>query len=249
MNRVPPGADWLVTWRPRPAAAMRLVCLPPAGGGAGQFRTWSRLAPPTVEVVAVELPGRGLRRAEPVSTDMAPVTGALADAVAPLLDRPLCIVGHSMGALIGWDLAHELRDRALPAPVALVTAACRAPTLFFGRTRRPEPTEDELVTALRAQGGVPAGVLESDRYRAMFLATLRGDVALIERYEPPARPPLTCNVYAYVGTDDDQTGPADVGPWQAETTGRVRIRVFPGGHHFLAEHAGAVLSAVLDDVC
>lgn len=240
--------DWLVTWTARPDAVARLLCLPPAGGSAQQFRPWSRLAPATVEVVAVELPGRGRRRDEPVITEMAALLDALAPAVVPLLDRPLAIVGHSAGALIGTELAHALRDRTGVEPGLLVAAACRSPRAFYGRERVPEPSEAELVDALTRQDGVPAGVLDSPRYRAMFLVPLRGDVALIERHHPAAdRAPLTCPVSAYVARDD-QVDRAEVDGWRAETTGGFRSRTFPGGHHFVVGYAAEVLTAVCADL-
>ncbi|BCY09065.1 thioesterase [Actinoplanes sp. L3-i22] len=243
-----PPNPWLVTWAPRPAATLRLLCLAPAGGAATAFRDWPAELPPHVEVVAVELPGRGLRHREAPPAAMEPVVAELCAAVRPLSDRPLAVFGHSLGALIGLELAHGLRAAGLPEPRLLTVAACPAPQRAYARPRRPEPSEQELVAALREQGGVPARILADDRYRARLLGPLRADVALVETFTPPRRPPLTARLHAYWAADDAGAGAAEVAGWQAETSGDFGTRRFPGGHLFPVSARAQLLGELAGDL-
>src|SRR6187397_2335302 len=112
----------MVEWR-----TLRLFCLPHAGAGASVFARWSRALPPAIKVRALQLPGRESRLREPPASGMSPLVGELADTIAPVLDRPFAIFGHSMGALIGFELARELRRRGRPGPRHLLMSGLRAP--------------------------------------------------------------------------------------------------------------------------
>src|SRR4051812_38568638 len=99
---------WLPFTRPNPAARLRLFCFPFAGGGASAFRLWSQGLPLTVDVCPVQPPGRETRFREPAYTRLPPLVTALADALRPHFDRPFAFFGHSMGAIVAFELAREL---------------------------------------------------------------------------------------------------------------------------------------------
>ena len=99
------AARWIVRPRPNPGAALRLVCIPYAGGGAAVFRTWPDALPPEIELWAIALPGRDGRAGEPLFDRLAPLVTAMADAIGPRLQGPFAIYGHSFGAMVGFGLA------------------------------------------------------------------------------------------------------------------------------------------------
>ena len=144
-------------WRLSPASdAPRLLCLHHAGGNGAFYATWSADLAETCEVWTVNLPGRRGRSLEPAITDPDILVAELADAAEGLVDRPLAIFGHSMGALLGYEVARELRRRGCPPLSALVVSACRAAHL------RPGPQavsrgDAELTGMLRSWGGTPPG--------------------------------------------------------------------------------------------
>src|SRR5215207_163972 len=107
---------WFSAAQPNSRASVRLFCFPYAGGDAQVYRAWSRHLPPSVEVLAARLPGRGPRIKEAPFRDLAPLIVAVASAVAPYLDRPFAFFGHSMGALISFELARLLRERGVCGP-------------------------------------------------------------------------------------------------------------------------------------
>src|SRR4051794_36920377 len=113
-------SPWFVVPTPRPDARRRLFCLPHAGGGAAAFRRWADGMAAAVEVVAVQPPGRETRFREPPFTDWRSLVVSLADALPA--DRPFALFGHSLGALLAFELARELRRRGGPPPDHLFVA-------------------------------------------------------------------------------------------------------------------------------
>ena len=121
---------WLVRPIHRPDAAMRLICLPHAGGGASSFHPLAALLPRDIEMLTVQLPGRESRLSEPPFRRMAPLVDALTDAIAPLLDdKPYALFGHSMGALIAYELGRAFERERLPLPRTTIVSGRRAPSV------------------------------------------------------------------------------------------------------------------------
>src|SRR5262245_63225231 len=110
---------WLAYVSPRPAASVRLFCFPYAGGGASVFRGWADCLPGAVEVCPVQMPGRETRFREPAFTRLPPLVEALAASLRPHLDRPFAFFGHSLGALVAFELARRLRRDRGPEPIRL----------------------------------------------------------------------------------------------------------------------------------
>src|ERR1700720_4333094 len=110
---------WITCPRPHPQAALRLFCLPFAGGGASVYRSWGSQLPSSIEVCPVQLPGREERYGEPVFTSLIGLARAVAREMTPFLDRPFAVFGHSMGALLAFEVARSLRHSKTPSPGAL----------------------------------------------------------------------------------------------------------------------------------
>src|SRR5438552_7109196 len=127
MTGLPVTDSWLACLKPRPHAAVRLFCFPYAGGGASAFRCWPDALPASIEVCPVQLPGRETRFREPPYTRLAPLAEALGHALRPFLDRPFAFFGHSMGALVAFELTRWLRRAGGPQPAHLFVSACAAP--------------------------------------------------------------------------------------------------------------------------
>ncbi len=239
-------SPWIAYHTPRPRARLRLLCFPYAGGGALAYREWTAGLPETIEVLPVQLPGRERRLAEPPFTQMEPLVAAAAEALAPALDRPFAIFGHSMGAIVGYEVAQRLRAAYGLQPSHLMASARRAPHL------PPEPDEDyklpddQLIERLREINGTPAEVLEHPELMALMLPLLRADFELNDTYQPAAYPPFACPITAFGGRDDDELLPGGLEAWSEVTTGRFALKMFPGDHFYLNEHRGRLLEVVAD---
>lgn len=225
---------------------MRLICLPHAGGSAGFFRAWATLLPDSIELVAVQYPGREDRLDEPSMDDMRTLVDALAQAMPALLDRPYLLFGHSMGAAVAHELCLALHRQQQPLPGHLVVSAREAPTRHQGGALH-RMADDALRDELRRLGGTPTALLDSDEFCALLLPRMRGDYRLIETYCPTLTPmpQLPVAISAFVGTDDRELAPGDAEAWIQQTSSTFRLHSFVGGHFYLVQRQQQVVHALL----
>lgn len=236
--------SWLFAHSPRPAARQRLLCLPFAGGGASAYRDWQRELPLAIELCAVQLPGRETRIADPPIPRVHELVPHLVDLVARLADRPYAIFGHSMGALITFELARAIRRRGLRMPTHLFVSAHVAPDRRRNQRIRHSLPDDELKAELRALGGTPEMVLENQELWQLLWPAIRADFALCETYAYAPEPPLSCPIVALGGLSDDTVPEPDLEAWSEHTTARFQRRMFPGRHFYLFEHRAQVARLV-----
>ncbi|GAB3213719.1 thioesterase II family protein [Marinactinospora thermotolerans] len=235
---------WLRRFRPEPGARLRLVCLPHAGGGANAYRSWAALLPSAVDLVCAQYPGREDRLGEEPVDDMATLVAALADGLAPLLDRPYALFGHSMGSAVAYELARELRARGHAEPRRLFASGRMAPGDAPAGTVHLA-TDEEIVTELVRLGGTEREVLADPGMRAVVLGCVRADYRLIERYRPFPGAPLSCPVSVFTGNADPEVDAGRAAGWAGVTTGRMDVQVFPGDHFYLGPAREAVVRALL----
>jgi medium-chain acyl-[acyl-carrier-protein] hydrolase len=247
MTRLTATDRWFPFLRPRPGAEVRLFCFPYAGGGASVFRDWAGRLPGHVEVCPVQLPGRETRFREPAFTRLAPLVEALAKSLPPKLDRPFAFFGHSMGALVAFELGRRLqRDHGLQ-PTRLFVSGCAAP-----QSRAPGKTIHALPTAefreeLHRLNGTPAAILDNDELMELLLPTLRADCSLCETYTYVAGPILTFPITALGGLGDDTVSRQDLDAWGEQTTGPFRLLLLPGDHFFLNSARPLLIHALAQD--
>ena len=238
---------WLARTAPAPDARLRLFCLPYAGGSAAAYRGWGA-ALAGVDVRPVLLPGRERRIAEPAYERVEPLVDALATAIRPSLDLPYAIFGHSMGALVGFELARALRGRGAPPPALLVASAHRAPGLPASEPPGSHLPDAELIALLRRLGGPHQAHLDEPDLAALLLPAVRADFALCERYVYRAAPPLACPVLALRGRGDPTVDIEQVRPWGRETTAGFEMRELDGDHFFVHTAARQVTDAIAASV-
>lgn len=224
---------WVQCYRPNPGASLRLFCLPYAGGSARIYRSWARHLPPFVEVCPVQLPGRDSRIAEPPLSDLSGLVRASGRGLRPYFDRPFAFYGHSMGAVLAFELAHHLREEYGLQPEHLFASGRAAPQR--GRRERSiyDLPADELLEELRELKGTPPEVLAHPELMSLMLPLLRADFALCDTYAYAERPPLACHITALGGLRDTQVPREHLEAWRELTTGPFSLRMFPGDHFFL----------------
>ena len=232
---------WLVNRKPNRRASVRLFCFPYAGGGDSIFHSWQQSLSNTIEVCPVQLPGRGTRIAEPPCTNMDQLVRALGHALTPYLDKPFAFFGHSMGALIAFDLARHLRREYDAQPIHLfVSARCSPQTV-------KEPVDfklAELPKMLRRQNGTPEEALEDPELMELVLPVLRADFGLCRSYIYTPEPPFSFSITAFGGLEDYGVRRHSIEGWGEHTTGSFMVRMLPGDHFFVNTGRLPLLEAI-----
>jgi surfactin synthase thioesterase subunit/glycosyltransferase involved in cell wall biosynthesis len=207
----------------------RVFWFPHAGGGT---------VVPVRGVIPVRLPGREARLAEAPFERMGQLVEALANAIEGYLDRPFAFAGHSMGAVVAFELARELRRRGKELPWGLVASAARAPQFRRDHVPGPAPSDEELLEELKIPQELTRAVLPS----------LRADTTLYRNYVYTEGEPFDFPIAAYGGLDDPNIRPRHLERWKEQTTGRFVVRHFPGGHFYLNDNPDVVRVAIEADL-
>jgi pyochelin biosynthesis protein PchC len=235
---------WLRRFEPADRAGNRLVCFPHAGGSASFYLPVARALAPAVDVLAVQYPGRQDRRAEPCIEDIPSLAGHVTRALAGSLDRPLALFGHSMGALIAFEVARRLQRDHPSQPAHLFVSGRRAPTRYREETYHLLD-DDGIIAEIRSRGGTDARLLANRETRDMVLPAIRGDYRAVGSYCYVAGGPLRCPVTALVGDRDRQASPEEVMDWEKQAPkGGFDFKLFPGGHFYLVSEIAEVLAVV-----
>lgn len=240
---------WLRNWSRGGDPAVRLLCLPPAGGAAHLYRRWPALLPAEIGVVAVELPGHGSRVGEAPCTDLTELAdGDLREEVEELLDRPLIVFGHSMGAIVGFELCRAIRSRRAWRPAGFVAAGCEAPGLLHTRDYAGKMTDEGVTRFLRDAGGTPAAILENPKFLELLRPVIRADLGMLRARVHGHGDGLQCPVRVYLGALDTTIDPVKAGVWAQESSGDYAEQVFPGGHFFTQEAEAIVVARLRHDI-
>jgi surfactin synthase thioesterase subunit len=203
-----------------------------------------------IEAFYLHLPGREGRLRETPLTSVASMTELLVDAILPWLDRPFALFGHSLGGLVAFETARELRNRALPGPVALFVSATRAPQLPPTHAPLHGLRDSELLHAVnrRYSGSVPAVVLDSNELIELLSPALRADLMALETYRYHPCPPLTCPISVVGGRLDGVVTADLLKPWATHTTDRFQLRTMEGGHIYLQSALTEIVEAIRQDL-
>ncbi|MFJ3901486.1 thioesterase II family protein [Streptomyces sp. NPDC090025] len=237
---------WIVRRHRRPDAVASLYCFPHAGGLPGEYVRWSDELP-GIQVWGVHLPGRTTRRAEPPYTRMDELVDALVSAVDFGRDRPFVFFGHSLGALVAFETARELRARGREMPERLFVSSCPAPPSAAAARPVHGLSDDELLDAIERGTGESLALLRQDAdLREHALASFRADYALLDGYRPRESEPLDRPVTVLAGSEEPWRAWRD--GWAAHTRAATDLRVLPGGHFHFREGRDELLGLLRDSV-
>lgn len=243
------NTPWIQYLDPKPQARLRLFCLPYAGGSASLFRTFSRYLPAEIEVWPVQLPGRESRLREPAYSRMEPLIDALLAAISPYFTMPFALFGHSMGALVSFELARALRRHPdLQAPVHLFVSGHRAPHLFIKNTATYHLPDEQFMEKIRNLNGTPEEVWKHPELLQLLLPLLRADFEVCETYQWKQEAPLDCLLSAYGGLSDGGVPRETVLAWREQTRSVFTTRFFPGEHFYLHTEQQALLFTLAQEL-
>ena len=234
--------------RPRPLSdpAARLFLLHHAGGSHLLYRGWAQHFPGDWELCLLEAPGRGNLQALPLIDDCDRLVDCFHTAIAPLLDRPFGFFGHSMGALIAYQLTGRLLRQGEPLPTWLGMSAYGAPRGDAGADSRPHlMADDELRAWLRSGGGSPPQLLDNDDVWHKFAPVFRSDFKLVDTWTPPLSPePLPVPLTVFAGVHDKLIDEDRLLAWRPFTTNFRGLQRYEGGHFYLMNHQQPLAAAI-----
>jgi len=222
---------------------IKMICLPFAGGSKYSYYRYVRLAPEWLEVIPVDLPGRGSRLSKPLLTDIHAIVDDILVQIRPHIDSPYILYGHSMGALTTLLLTRKMRDEGLPLPLHLFVTGHAGPSACTDRVVRHDLPEKELLTELNALDGMPAEIMEDEALLNFFLPVIRADFKAIETYRYQKAEKLDIAITCVIGTEEN-ISLEDARAWQRETAAPVDVRQLPGKHFFIFQHDKAIIQLI-----
>lgn len=241
--------SWLTRFTCSSATSVRLFCFHCAGGSASEFRSWAEHLSVTIELVAVQLPGREGRISDPFILQMDDLVADVVDAMRSCVEKPYVIFGHSFGAILGFEVIRELRRRGLPQPSLFIPAGRRGPQVQGRKPPISSLSDDLFVEALRRDYGDHINyVLDNPELREFFLPQIRADYKVSEAYRFASERPLDCPILAFAGDSEDTLNAVELNAWSEQTRARFRSMRFPGDHFFIRPSLSQVVEAIKREI-
>lgn len=239
---------WFRVFKPSPSAKMRLFCFPYGGSGPSVFRDWADHFSDDIEVIGVLYPGRESRTTEPLTPDIKQMAEAMLPTILQYLDKPFAFFGHSMGALISFELTRLLSAECSSLPEHLFVSAADAPHVVKSDPIHHLP-EEEFLQALIGLNGMPREVLENTEFLEYVLPIIRSDFSACANYRYSEGPLVSCPVTAYGGSNDPRVDPQYVEQWCQYAGARFQVKMFAGDHFFMTSHQREMISAIHQELC
>ncbi|ORT47811.1 alpha/beta fold hydrolase [Frankia sp. KB5] len=240
--------SWFLFSEPGRSARIRLFCFPYAGGVASGYREWWQRSNSDIQVAPVQLPGRENRIAEPAVPDLYQLVSLAAQALRDHVDRPYALFGHSMGAMIAYELSRYLAKMGSRPPVRLLVSGMSAPDLLSGTSSPRRRSREEIIAELRRLHGTPSDMLENEQILDFLLPRLQADWQVTESFRYRPGPRLAVPISVFGGTADPDVPITDLLAWNAHTKSDTRIRLLPGDHFFVDRHSSTVADLVFADI-
>jgi len=235
---------WIIFPQPKQGVRLRLFCFPYAGGGAGAFRLWPGNLPSDIEVCRIQLPGRENRLREPPFTRLSTMALELVQILHPYLDIPFVFFGHSIGALVSFEVARELRTKFGLRPSYLFASGYRAPQVPRDTPIYHLPDVEFVEGLQRRYDGIPKAVLQEPELMKIMLPILRADLTICDTYSYVEERPLGCPIAAFGGLEDSWVSHEHLEAWRFQTSQSFTLRMFPGNHFFLESAQPSLLEAI-----
>lgn len=236
---------WLVHHGRRlsqPAGRLRLYCFSYAGGSATVYQPWRELLDPGIELCGIQLPGRGMRMGERPVRDLSVLVRQIAAVIVAEPRRPFAFFGHSVGALVAFELTRYLSLGRYAMPQRLFVSGAEGPQCRMTIERLDEHDDQKMIDTLLRYKGTPPEVLQHRELMTLLAPAIRADFALAADYEYRAGPLLDLPITAFAGRDDDETLPDAVDAWRRETRGPFQVHWFDGDHFFIHSHQRQVVA-------
>lgn len=250
--------EWFIGKRKKGTTKVsgRLFLFPPAGGDVSSFSAWEKDVPDHLEICALKLPGRGKRIDEPLESNINRIADEAAKELKQMTDLPYYIFGHSMGALLAYEIVLRCMESGSRLPNKMIVSAMKPPYILARQNA------DDLVVKLYKlddkefkqniidMGGIEPIILEHDSFLNIILPKIRNDLKLCETYGNKNIIKLPVDLDIYHARDDHMVSTEQIQLWKDYTTKEACVHYFEGGHFYYQERKSEflkVLSTSLND--
>jgi surfactin synthase thioesterase subunit len=232
--------------KPLASARLRLFLFPYAGGSASIYTHWATLFDdnPNVELVLVQLPGRGSRMTEPLHQTMESIMSELVEHASYITSRPYILFGHSLGAKIAYELACKLRALGLPSPDYLIASGSGAPHLPYKTKPIHNLAHDAFISELERLNGTPKEILSNSELLEFLLPLLRADFKIAAEYQADVRP-VACPIRVLGGSDDVEISSDRLNAWADLSEAKMTLQFIAGDHFFINHNPNLVVQTIL----
>ncbi|MCG9629021.1 thioesterase domain-containing protein [Vibrio mediterranei] len=240
-------SGWIIDLNPKKNhnISLNIFCFHYAGSCASMFKEWCNLFPNNIKLYAIQLPGREYRFDEKLISDMSVIVSSVLEELVVLLDRPYALLGHSMGALICYELCQSLKEKGFTPPLALLLSGRDSPKYKWKSPDFSLMTDDELVEAVREYDGTPDFFLDNDSLRELWLPRFRADLTACVKYEHARLNKLDVPIFIMNGVDDQLTTETGLLDWSNYTKGKVKINYYKGDHFFVHNQVEKLSSDII----
>ncbi|WHY56139.1 thioesterase II family protein [Peribacillus simplex] len=228
--------------------SLNLLCLPYAGGSENIYTKWKNEVIGGVNIVPIELSGRGKRMQDPLYNNL---NEALEDiylkSYESVAESPFAIVGHSMGSILAYELAKKLIEEDNKVPEFLIFSGKNPPHAKLGTNIHTLPN-DEMLQELQKLGGIKPEFSKYQELLSLFLPIIRSDFKLVETYEHVPGTPFANDIYIMYGSKDMITSGSSLMEWDNHTSSSCFYKEIEGDHFFIDSNSKDVIDYV-NDVC
>lgn len=238
---------WIVRRQINEAAKLRMFCFPYAGGSATIYNDWYKYSH-NIEVCAIQYPGHGNRLLETPINNLSTLVKKIKEVIRCYLDKPFVFFGHSLGALVAYELTRELRRENKQCPEILFISAFRAPHLPFKRNELHKLPDNDLLESLRQMNGTPEVILRDQEMMDLMLPMIRADLEVSETYSYVQEHPLNIPITVFGGIEDSSIAYEALEAWGMHTDQRFRLISFRGDHFFLHNNGEHMFKVINEDI-
>jgi surfactin synthase thioesterase subunit len=221
-----------------------LFCFPYGGGNPAFYQSWERALKPHFQICPVQLPGRGIRFSETNATDLSQLVRDIVAAIRPHLSNRFSFFGHSMGALVSFEVTRMLQVRKLPLPENLFVSGYHAPHLPDPGRKIHHLSDDAFIDGIIDMNGLPAELVENREFLSVFLPALRADFTMCETYQYRAGEKVKSSIVALGGKDDPEAGEEHLQAWKEQTTGDFFLHMLEGDHFYIHQKEEEIIEII-----
>jgi medium-chain acyl-[acyl-carrier-protein] hydrolase len=227
----------------KPNASLRLICFPYAGGNSMTYIKWLDNLSTKVELALVQLPGRGVRSAEPPYQTMEEVVRALFLELGNLSNKPTIFYGHSMGARVAYELTLMLLRFQYKLPIHFIASGSIAPSVSRKKEYTYNLPDDDFIKKIAELNGSQDEVLAHKEIMQLLMPALRADFKIIETYCNKSKAVIPTKISVLAGTEEDTEHP-DIEAWFNLFQSNTGIHWISGDHFFVDKNKPDLLKTV-----